>query len=176
MLALANALGLLSTLSTLAGAEASALKASGQQQAQLAFQPPPLPESSTFSLASSSPPTTASQHAALNISSTANFIFNSMTGILAQLPNTIHPNGHTLLPVLVPQHTTLYHSRMDDEILTSGYEWLAFDPEMSYAIFIRGGPTTFLTTWATTRPLKLLAFDGMSSALGHSGWLDSQDV
>lgn len=176
MLALAKALGLLSALSTLPLAEASALKAPGQQQAQLAFQPPPLPASSNSSPASSSPPSTASQQSPLDVSSTANFIFNSMTGILAQLPNTIHPNGHTLLPVHVPQHTTLYHSAMDDEILRSGYEWLAFDPEMSYAIFIRGGPTTFLTTWATTRPLKLLALDGMSSALGHVGWLDSQDV
>jgi hypothetical protein len=66
--------------------------------------------------------------------STGNFIFNSLAGLLKQLPNAIHPNGHTIIPAIIRAYTPLYHAypAIRDEPCRT--EWLAFDPEMSFAI------------------------------------------
>jgi hypothetical protein len=42
--------------------------------------------------------------------STGNFIFNALASLLQQLPNTLHPNGHAIVPAVIRAHTTLWHA------------------------------------------------------------------
>ncbi|KAF7311592.1 hypothetical protein MKEN_01061900 [Mycena kentingensis (nom. inval.)] len=106
--------------------------------------------------------------------STAPFIFNSLSGLLTQWPNTVHPNGHSIVPGILHPFTLLYHAREDPDLPPSP-EWLAYDPEMSFAIMVtRGGPT-YLATYRTLAPANVVYFDGMSAAWGP-GWLDSQHM
>ncbi|KAL7416249.1 hypothetical protein BDY24DRAFT_378963 [Mrakia frigida] len=154
-------MGTIYGLSTFTAVAASAL---GEGRSQLSFQPPP-------NLSSSSSP---SSHD-LNVNTTANYIFNSLAGALAQLPNTIHPNGHLLLPVTIPTHTTVYHARNDNGSVPSP-DWVAMDVEMSYGIMTGRSGGTWLSTFVTAREIKLVYFDGNSAALGTPGWLDTQDV
>ena len=99
--------------------------------------------------------------------------------------------GHTLVPATIPKGTLLYHGTYKAEIPTVP-EWLAMDPEHSYHFCGRimlpppapGPPppaksaTTENNCWhltmVTTRPLKLLYFDGTSAAKLEGGPLDSQ--
>jgi hypothetical protein len=84
-------------------------------------------------------------------SSTGNFIFNSLAGLLKQsvhsmtlprtvflmnhrLPNVVHPNGHTIVPAVIRAHTRLYHAYPSVRDKPCKTEWLAFDEEMSYGI------------------------------------------
>ncbi|TDZ20512.1 Uncharacterized protein Cob_v006413 [Colletotrichum orbiculare MAFF 240422] len=108
----------------------------------------------------------------LNFSSPAPHLFASAHGLLKQAANTAFPNGHTLAAVEVPAFTLLYHGRMDGEGPPSP-EWLAFDIEMAYGIM---GSTrqSYMLSYQTTRPVKLLYFDGESAALMGLGQLDSQ--
>ncbi|KAH8906259.1 hypothetical protein BR93DRAFT_945692 [Coniochaeta sp. PMI_546] len=110
--------------------------------------------------------------ASLNFSSPSPHIFHGTSSLLAQWPNTFFPNGHTLAAVTVPPYTHLYHGRLDSDPPPSP-EWLAFDREMSYGIM---GSTrnSHLLTYQTTRPVKLVYFDGESAALMGLGQLDSQ--
>ncbi|KAJ6547100.1 hypothetical protein B0H19DRAFT_253126 [Mycena capillaripes] len=106
--------------------------------------------------------------------STAPFIFNSVSGLLMQWPNTVHGTGHSIIPGILHPFTLLYHARQDS-LLPPSPEWLAWDVEMSYAIMVpRGGPTHLLT-YRTTMPAKIIYLDGMSAAWGP-GWLDSQHM
>ncbi|KAH9926104.1 uncharacterized protein B0H18DRAFT_954784 [Fomitopsis serialis] len=106
--------------------------------------------------------------------SSAPFIFNSLSGLLQQWPNTYHWNGHTIVPGTLESFTLLYHARRDADIPDTE-EWFAFDPEMSYGI-MGGRGFTFMLTYQTLRPAKIIYVDGMSAALSDSGWLDSQEV
>ncbi|KZT11628.1 uncharacterized protein LAESUDRAFT_692678 [Laetiporus sulphureus 93-53] len=106
--------------------------------------------------------------------SNAPFIFSSLSGLLKQWPNTYHPNGQTIIPGILEPYTVLYHARKDNQIPPTS-EWFAFDPEMSYGI-MAGFGHTFLLTYRTIRPAKVVYFDGMSASLGNSGWLDSQEI
>ncbi|CCM06031.1 uncharacterized protein FIBRA_08276 [Fibroporia radiculosa] len=109
--------------------------------------------------------------------STAPFIFNSLSSLLSQWPNTYHGNGHTIIPGVIDPYTLLYHARNSADLPPSS-EWLAFDPEMSFGIFSWDRPATFLATYRTLRPARIIYFDGMSAALNfkEAGWLDSQEV
>jgi len=110
--------------------------------------------------------------------STARFIFNDVAFLLSQWPNTGHPNGHTLAFGEISTHTLLYHARKDTlEPPLPSPEWLAFDPEMSYAIEASRLPwgQPYLHTYRTKRPAKILYFNGMSAAWGE-GWVDAQHV
>jgi hypothetical protein len=69
-----------------------------------------------------------------NDTSTGNFIFNSLAGLLKQLPNSVHPNGHAIVPAVVQARTRLYHAFPAGRDEPCRTEWLAFDPEMSYGI------------------------------------------
>lgn len=110
-----------------------------------------------------------------NASESAPFIFNTLSSLLKQWPNTFHPNGHTMIPGTLAPFTLLYHARKDTLLPPPSPEWFAFDSEMSYAIIIpRSGPS-YLSTYRTVRPTKILYFDGMSAAWG-AGWLDTQEV
>jgi hypothetical protein len=42
--------------------------------------------------------------------STGNFVFNALASLLQQLPNNLHPNGHTIVPAIIRAHTPLYHA------------------------------------------------------------------
>lgn len=108
--------------------------------------------------------------------STAPFIFNSVSSLLVQWPNTLHQTGHSIIPGILEPFTLLYHARKDSLLpAASEPEWFAFDPEMSYAIMVPRGGETFMLTYRSMRPAKVLYFDGMSAALGE-GWLDTQQV
>ncbi|KAL1742104.1 hypothetical protein HDZ31DRAFT_84369 [Schizophyllum fasciatum] len=107
-------------------------------------------------------------------STVAPFIFNELSSLLMQWPNTRHPNGHSIVPGELAPHTTLYHARKDAVSPTPSPEWLAFDAEMSYAVMASKLPgPTILRTYRTTRSARVLYFNGMSAAWG-AGWLDTQ--
>ena len=103
--------------------------------------------------------------------------------------------GHTLVPATIPRGTLLYHGTYKAEIPTVP-EWLAMNPEHSYQFCGQpakpiprvpplgpppiGSSMTNNNCWhltmVTIRPLKLLYFDGSSSAKMEGGPLDSQDL
>ncbi|KAJ7632211.1 hypothetical protein FB45DRAFT_911822 [Roridomyces roridus] len=107
--------------------------------------------------------------------STAHFVFNSLSGLLRQWPNTVHGTGHSIVPATLDAFTLLYHARQDADLPPSP-EWLAWDSAMSYGIMIPRGGQTHLITYRTTRPATLLYFDGQSASWGPDGWLDSQHM
>jgi hypothetical protein len=95
-------------------------------------------------------PFAAIESPSVNVS-TGNLIFNALASLLQQLPNTLHPNGHTIVPAVVRAQTTLFHAYPSirdnpvrvavgdvilfvDSRLQCSPEWLAFQPEMSMAI------------------------------------------
>nr|GAT51080.1 predicted protein [Mycena chlorophos] len=106
--------------------------------------------------------------------SVAPFIFNGLSGLLTQWPNTVHGNGHSIVPGILHPFTMLYHGRQDAKLPPSP-EWLAWDPEMSFAIMVPRGGETHLATYRTMQPANIVYFDGMSAAWGD-GWLDSQHM
>lgn len=108
----------------------------------------------------------------LNFSSPHPHLLHSTASLLSQWPNTFFPNGHALAAVTVPPFTPLYHGRTD-ALPPPSPEWLAFDREMSVGIM---GSTrdSHLLTYQTTRPVRMLYFDGESAALMGLGQLDSQ--
>ena len=99
----------------------------------------------------------------LNFLSPYPHIFSSLHSSLKQRPNTLFPNGHSVVPCEIPPFTLLYHGRTDPNF-PSNPEWLAFDAEMSYGIM---GSTqeSHLLTYQTTKMTKCLYFDGMSAAM-----------
>ncbi|EED81723.1 predicted protein [Postia placenta Mad-698-R] len=108
--------------------------------------------------------------------SSAPFIFNSLSSLLVQWPNTYHGNGHTVIPGILEPYTLLYHARKDTASPPPSPEWFAFDPEMSYGIMAGRRGQTFLHTYRNIRPARIVYFDGMSAALNQMGWLDSQEI
>ncbi|PCH38451.1 hypothetical protein WOLCODRAFT_136288 [Wolfiporia cocos MD-104 SS10] len=108
--------------------------------------------------------------------STAPFIFNSLSSLLVQWPNTYHQNGHTIIPGFLEPFTLLYHARKDANVPPPSPEWFAFDSEMSYGIMAGRGGNTYLLTYRNIQPARIVYFDGMSAALSETGWLDSQEV
>ncbi|KAI0314483.1 hypothetical protein OF83DRAFT_1174711 [Amylostereum chailletii] len=103
---------------------------------------------------------------------TGNLIFNSVSSLLQRWPNSLHRNGHTIVPATIPAGTLLYHGRTNDSIPTIP-EWLAFDFEHSY-IFCRA--SCYVLSAVATRDLRLAYFDGMSAANLFDGSFDTQDV
>ncbi|KDN36720.1 hypothetical protein RSAG8_10649, partial [Rhizoctonia solani AG-8 WAC10335] len=101
-----------------------------------------------------------------------NQIFFRLATLLQHWPNTRYPSGACIVPGTVPIGTTLYHGRSSAELPLKP-DWLAFDPEHS-ALFARGSNAR-LFTFVTTRPLRVLYFDGSSAAKLTSGVADTQD-
>ncbi|EPT00683.1 hypothetical protein FOMPIDRAFT_128037 [Fomitopsis schrenkii] len=85
--------------------------------------------------------------------------------------NSKHPNGHTIVRTSIPPGTILYHGRPVPEYPER--DWVAFDPEHA-AIFAWGVNGT-VYTFAATRDLTLLYFDGCS-ANKVDGVVDTQDI
>lgn len=103
----------------------------------------------------------------LNFSSTAPYIFSSVSGLLEQWSNTFFPNGHTIAACEIPRATLFYHGRIDSSE-TPSPEWLAFDIEMSYGI-MGNDLNSRILTYRTTRAVKAIYFDGTSASLIGSG-------
>ncbi|KAI9459921.1 hypothetical protein BJY52DRAFT_1148726, partial [Lactarius psammicola] len=107
-----------------------------------------------------------------NPNSTHHLIFNSVSGLLQRWPNTLHRNGHSLVPATIPKGTILYHGRADPRIPTSP-DWLAFDFEFAYIFCLE---SCYVISLQAKRDLRLVYFDGLSSGNMKDGPLDSQDV
>ncbi|KAH9028927.1 hypothetical protein EDB84DRAFT_255857 [Lactarius hengduanensis] len=107
-----------------------------------------------------------------NPNSTHHLIFNSVSGLLQRWPNTLRRNGHSLIPATIPKGTILYHGRADSQIPISP-DWVAFDFELS-AILCRR--SCHMISLQAKRDLRLVYFDGLSTAKMKDGPLDSQDV
>ncbi|KAI7953364.1 hypothetical protein MJO28_005911 [Puccinia striiformis f. sp. tritici] len=106
----------------------------------------------------------------------ANLVFASFAGLLQQWPNTFAFSGHSIIPGLIPRSTLLYHGTNDPRgPPTEGFEWLAFDPEMSYSVIThtRSGEVD-LYTFVASRALRVIYFDGQSASLGTPGFMDAQ--
>ncbi|VDB86993.1 unnamed protein product [Peniophora sp. CBMAI 1063] len=108
-----------------------------------------------------------------DIDATGRFVFNSVSSLMQLWPNTVVRPGHSIVPCLIPTGTVLYHGRSSSSI-PDAPDWIAFDFEHSY--FFTRGDEGHVFTFSTTRPLKLLYFDGSSAAKVDDGSLDSQDV
>ena len=67
----------------------------------------------------------------LNFTSEAPHYFASVYGLLHQWSNTFFPNGHSIVPCVIPPLTKLYHGRTDGDVPPSP-EWVAFDMHVSY--------------------------------------------
>ena len=75
----------------------------------------------------------------------------------------------------MPLGTTLYHRTFasNGTVPTEG-EWLGFDPEVGYLYC--GNPCR-VATFAATRDLKVLYFDGFSAAkVPNSSYFETQDL
>lgn len=103
---------------------------------------------------------------------TGHLIFQSVSSLLQHWPNARYRNGHTIVPGTVPLGTLLYHGRSDADY-PKGADWTATDPEHSFLFCKR--PCWHITL-VTTRPLKVLYFDGSSAVKMHGGSMDSQDM
>ncbi|KAL0578985.1 hypothetical protein V5O48_003025 [Marasmius crinis-equi] len=110
------------------------------------------------------------------VNSTEHLMFESVSSLLQQWPNTRYRNGHNLVPGHVPTGTLLYHGR-GDPLIPTAPDWTATDPEHSL-MFCRpfGGHGCWHLTLITARPLKVLYFDGSSAAKMASGSMDTQDI
>ncbi|KAL9623214.1 MAG: hypothetical protein Q9160_002529 [Pyrenula sp. 1 TL-2023] len=106
--------------------------------------------------------------------STSPHIFSSLRYLLQQWPNTMYPNGHSIVPCEVPAFSRFYHGRTDD-LLPASPEWLAFDIEMAYGI-MGSTQSSHMLTYQINRPVKCVYFDGMSAALLNMGQLQSQSI
>ncbi|KIJ12854.1 hypothetical protein PAXINDRAFT_14412 [Paxillus involutus ATCC 200175] len=111
-----------------------------------------------------------------NPNATSHLVFETVNSLLQHWPNTRMRNGHTIVPGNIPKGTLLYHGTRQNE-LPPGPEWTATDPEHS-VLFCGGesGEGCWLFTLATTRPLKVVYFDGSSAAKVEYGPLDAQDL
>ncbi|KAJ7583644.1 hypothetical protein C8J56DRAFT_214620 [Mycena floridula] len=108
--------------------------------------------------------------------STSHLVFASASSFLQHWSNTRYRNGHSIVIGTIPAHTLLYHGRYDN-LLPSRPEWTSIGPEHSY-VFCNGpfGKECWHLILTTTRPLKVLYFDGSSAAKMLHGSMDSQDI
>ena len=97
------------------------------------------------------------------------------------LEHTFSP-GHNIVPGSIPTGTLLYYGGTSNE-LPPGPDWVATDPEHSYLFCLdsRHKRSHFQQgcwhlTLATTRPLKVIYFDGNSAANLQYGSMDTQDL
>ncbi|CAK7268679.1 hypothetical protein SEPCBS119000_003184 [Sporothrix epigloea] len=131
--------------------------------------------------ASPAPPTLQRHGPRLNFSSSAPHLFASTYGLLQQWSNTVFPNGHAFAAATIPAYTLLFHGLHADKedadhperLSPPSPEWLAFDTEMSYGI-MGSSRRSWLLTYQTVRPIRVLYVDGESAALMGLGQLDSQ--
>ncbi|KAI6033289.1 hypothetical protein EDC04DRAFT_3115011 [Pisolithus marmoratus] len=111
-----------------------------------------------------------------NPNATGHLVFETVHSLLQHWPNTRMRNGHTIVPGTVPIGTYLYHATNRHHVPTIP-DWVSMNPEES-TYFCMGPPEMgcWHLTLVTTRPLKVLYFDGNSAAKLYSGTMDTQDV
>ncbi|KAF9236706.1 hypothetical protein BU15DRAFT_76666 [Melanogaster broomeanus] len=111
-----------------------------------------------------------------NPNATDHLVFETVNSLLQHWPNTRLRNGHIIVPGIIPEGTLLYHGRSSNE-LPPGPEWTAVDPEHSTCFCgFEFEKRCWHLTLATTRPLKVVYFDGTSAAKAVRGVIDTQDV
>ncbi|KAF9244467.1 hypothetical protein BU15DRAFT_31210, partial [Melanogaster broomeanus] len=112
-----------------------------------------------------------------NPNATGHLVFETVNSLLQEWPNTRLRNGHTIVPGTIPEGTLLYHATIRNE-LPPGPEWTGFDPDYSFFFCIYLPTTQKGESWhltlATTRPLKVVYFDGGSAAKTKWGSMDTQ--
>ncbi|KIK02968.1 hypothetical protein K443DRAFT_677128 [Laccaria amethystina LaAM-08-1] len=121
-----------------------------------------------------------------DLNTTSHLVFDTVSNLFQHWGNTRYRNGHTIALSTVPVGTLLYHGTYKREV-PSKPGWIAMDPEHSY-MFCQSQPTgaradtdqkpagCWHLTLTTTRPLKVLYFDGSSAANMEGGPMDSQDI
>ncbi|KAJ3571978.1 hypothetical protein NP233_g3386 [Leucocoprinus birnbaumii] len=108
--------------------------------------------------------------------STGHLIFHSVASLLQHWPNTLHRNGHSIVPGRIAPGTLLYHGSIFPKV-PSKLEWVATDPEHANTFceaFDDSG--CWMLTLMTTRPLKVLYFDGTSAGKMPGGTMDSHEL
>ncbi|KZP14883.1 hypothetical protein FIBSPDRAFT_1048534 [Athelia psychrophila] len=86
----------------------------------------------------------------------SNFIFAALYSNLKTWPSAYAPNGRAMVPATIKAGTLLYHSGVNP----IGMGWFA----------------NMLYTYAATRPLRSVYFDGFSAEKGADGTQDMQDM
>ncbi|KAJ7207996.1 hypothetical protein GGX14DRAFT_634767 [Mycena pura] len=109
-----------------------------------------------------------------NPNATGHLIFNTVSSLLQHWPNTRYHNGHTIVPGTIPIGTLLYHGRTDPDVPLTR-EWASTDPEFARLFCFEFGQCWILTL-VTTRPLRVLYFDGSSATKMPDGPMDTQDI
>ena len=85
------------------------------------------------------------------------------------------------MPGAIPKGTLFYHGGNDTQV-PSGPEWVSTNPEHAYLFcrqdfsFFRPEELCWHLTLATTRPLKVVYFDGSSAAKIKYGPTDTQNL
>ncbi|TFY61245.1 hypothetical protein EVJ58_g4634 [Rhodofomes roseus] len=95
----------------------------------------------------------------------------AVAGILDADAAEFESVGHSIVRAHIPPGTLLYHGRGSNAFPEA--DWIAFDPEHSE--HFAWGDNGTLFTFATTRDLKLVYFDGCS-ANKAAGVVDTQDI
>ncbi|KAG6330875.1 hypothetical protein ID866_8213 [Astraeus odoratus] len=112
-----------------------------------------------------------------NVNATGHLIFETVKSLLQHWANTRMRIGHSIVPGMVPSGILLYHGTMHNE-LPPGPQWVATDPE--HSMLFCGGMIQGMGCWhltlITTRPLKVLYFDGSSAAKISIGTMAAQDI
>ncbi|KAG9106036.1 hypothetical protein FRC07_009015 [Ceratobasidium sp. 392] len=106
--------------------------------------------------------------------SSDNLLFFRLASLLQHWPNSRYPHSLSVVRGTIPIGTTLYHGRPITAV-PSEPEWLGFDPEIS-VFFLKGSSTSRITTFTTTRTLRVLYFDGTSAAKLTTGTFDTQEL
>ncbi|KAJ6602474.1 hypothetical protein DFH09DRAFT_1124938 [Mycena vulgaris] len=109
-----------------------------------------------------------------NPNSTGHLVFDTVSSLLQHWPNTRYHSGHAIVPGTIPTGTLLYHGRQNPHTPTV-HEWVSTDPEFARIFCGEHGPCWMLTL-VTTRPLRVLYFDGSSAAKWSDGRMDTQDL
>ncbi|KAI0732198.1 hypothetical protein C8Q72DRAFT_882636 [Fomitopsis betulina] len=129
--------------------------------------PSPADEAGTLSRSSPSLP----WNARAGEDATGNLVFHSLASLLQLMPNSQHPNGHTIVRATIPKDTLLYHGTFTSGCPSMDWASLDLDHAMMFAFGINGS----LLTYRTTRDIQLVYFDGCS-ANKHAGVVDTQDL
>ena len=126
-------------------------------------------------------------------------LFNEIHSAGRQWGSSLHHNGMSFFPAVIPQGTVVYHGDQTSD-RPVGPEWLSFEVEHAEAFafsmklhrepqiagtvkqkplgaksndsYIRG----YLQTYQANRDLKVLYVSGMGAAKTHMGTLDTQDL
>ncbi|KAG0707828.1 hypothetical protein DFH29DRAFT_1053514 [Suillus ampliporus] len=111
------------------------------------------------------------------VNATSHLVFETANSLLQHWANTRHRIGHTIIPGTVPVGTLLYHGSMSGPHIPTALDWVATEPDHSMLLChgdVKAG--CWHITFAVTRPMKVLYFDGSSAAKLPEGTMDTQDL